>query len=64
MPCYDGRDEADGRLARAALCGIFRALSPRGILHITLDAVDWEKAGVTREQVLAWWAEHRRGDAS
>jgi hypothetical protein len=27
-----------------------------------LDACDWDEAGLTKEEVLGWWAEHKRED--
>jgi hypothetical protein len=62
MPCYTpdpGPSPEEIREAKmpAVLCGLLRK-------HGTsiLDGVDWKVAGVSRNEVEAWWRDHQRKD--
>lgn len=73
MPCYGPSDQEHIAYMRrigqpglirdempAVLCGVFTALGEG--LADTLDAVDWREVGVRREDVAAWWTEHKARD--
>lgn len=60
MPCFDPRDHAweqHQRKAESILCGIIRR---HGIA--VLDGVDWEQAGVSKDDALQWWEDHQKED--
>lgn len=67
MPCgdggysYDQERERDGIIA--SWCAILTVLEEYDKLDDTLNRVDWEEAGITKEEVLGWWAAHKRKDA-
>jgi hypothetical protein len=67
MPCTSGFEglEAESEVAvpSAALCAIITALEKIDYFHIILDAVDWEEAGVTKEELAIWWDKHKSQDA-
>lgn len=62
------------RNIEAFLCAICTALNdtekqPLGKMRVgkstfdlVLDRIDWEEAGVTREELLAWWKKHQEQD--
>lgn len=59
MPCND-----DGRipLADAALCAIMWVLVDEGLVGSVLAKADWQKAGVTMDELYRWWTEHKLSD--
>lgn len=68
MPCTVDTSYEDGlerRRMRAALCAILTCMEKHGdAAYLTnfLKDVDWNEAGITREWLVGWWAEHRRAD--
>lgn len=70
MPCYDGgpyRESEDAlkklKLVEAMLCAIMTVLENNGgTFENVIDHLDFSKAGVTRQQLIAWWDEHKRKD--
>lgn len=68
MPCMDyeteeERQENDRRAkqnkqATAVLCGLVRAFGQEQILN----AVDWEKVGMSQFEFQQWWIDHRSKD--
>lgn len=65
MPCYDPQDDpiAERRykelfLLRASLCGILSVLENDDIF----DKIDYEKAGISKDELLAWWEKHKSDD--
>ena len=60
MPCYTPpsiEDTKEGRLVKAALCGILRT---HGM--VVLDGVDWREVGAGRKEVENWWEQHLKED--
>ena len=75
MPCFDGRDsDRDNgvhltdeqytqlKRAEAALCAINSTLETLGYLEDILGRINWDKAGVSKKQFMAWWSEHKKQD--
>ena len=69
MPCMDGgpspREVArtaqrEVKWFEALVCGIFTHMN--GTISDLLDNLDYEEMGITRRDVEAWWAEHKRKD--
>lgn len=63
-------DVREHRMLEAALCGVFTVLEATGKnlgggsnLLSTLNAVDWEEAGIKRKAVEMWWKAHKKKDA-
>lgn len=42
----------------AMLCGLLRALDQSGVLQAMFYSFDPTQAGVTRDQLSAWWQRH------
>lgn len=69
MPCrvegpFSDAEQGYPRALRAAMCGILSAMERIPCIESVLDVVDWQEAGVTREWLVGWWAEHKREDAA
>lgn len=71
MPCYSGQDsggddyQARRRLdfVEAVLCGVMKALdNAPGALDNFFNSIDWVEAGMTREQAVRWYMDHRQRD--
>lgn len=68
MPCrvdgpFSDAEQGYPRALKAAMCGILSALDGEALDQL-LGQVDWSEAGVTREWLVGWWAEHKREDAA
>lgn len=50
------------RKRTAYLCGIIAVLEKEGILLDILDKVDYEKAGITKSDIVDWWKLHKQSD--
>lgn len=69
MPCsndgaaeaYERERDKEFRRLTASLCAILRVAETNDI-NLVLGQVDWQEAGVTREWLVGWWAEHKRAD--
>ena len=62
MPCGDPRDDIAKRISSALSCALMRVLEDQCVLGEFLRAIDYKRAGITREEVDAWWADHKRSD--
>lgn len=67
MPCSDGGPSweqlHEERGIKASWCAILTVLERGGLLDRVLEECDWNEAGVTKQEVLGWWAGHKRRDA-
>lgn len=66
MPCYEARDEGcrlDDRLAIAGLCAVLTLLDSFRMLPWLFSVVNFEKSGLTRDQLLGWWNRHKVRDS-
>lgn len=66
MPCRDSREcyleqksAKDNQLCQAVLCGIFSGFSD---INLVLKDLDFAEMGVTRQEILDWWEEHKEYD--
>lgn len=66
MPCtvqeYGSGPSREDLEIRASWCAILTVLENSGMLESVLTACDWKEAGVTKAEVLKWWAEHKEQD--
>lgn len=75
MPCLGPTDEDHIAMVRrdggagliasetpAALCAIMTVIERRGWLSGVLMTVDWEEAGIRKNDLVAWWEEHKARD--
>lgn len=70
MPCYDPQRPEDVNIEQskeirklnAMLCGFTTALHERNVLESWVKQVDWNEAGVTKEDFVTWWENHQRED--
>lgn len=63
MPDLDACErEAELLRTRAMLCSIMRSLETVGILGAIVAHHDEGASGVTREQIMAWYADHKLAD--
>ena len=69
MPCSDGGPSQEQiehpHKVEALLCAVFHVLNVKNgpvPLHDVLNAVNWTKAGVTREWAQNWWQDHQERD--
>lgn len=65
MPCmsepdweYQARLKQERAMFEALLCASFTLLEDQGLL----DQLNWEEAGVTKKDALAWWTSHKKED--
>ncbi len=61
MPCYEPKyvhSQGD-----AILCSVLHKAEAEGKLNELIDSMDYDLIGLTREQVLKWWANHKELDA-
>jgi hypothetical protein len=67
MPCHDPIDpfyaEQEISRLRAMVCAVAGALDQQKTLTKLLDSIDWNQAGVTRQEFDDWWSEHQMQDA-
>ena len=67
MPCSDGGPSREyvemENGIRASWCAILAVLEKSDQLDSILNTCDWAEAGVTKAEVLGWWAHHKREDA-
>lgn len=60
MPCYEPKYKHSR--GDAILCSILRKAQNEGILTEVIDSLDYALIGLSREQVIAWWEEHKELD--
>ncbi len=61
MPCYEPtyiHSKGD-----AILCSLFHRADDQGVLGELIDSLDYALIGLTKDQVIAWWKEHKGLDA-
>jgi len=61
MPCYEPKyihSRGD-----AILCSIFHRAEETGTLGVIIDTLDYALIGLSKEQVLKWWEDHKTLDA-
>jgi hypothetical protein len=69
MPCNDGgvpyppthEERLDARVPIPALCAILRTMGVKQYLQL-LDTVNWQEAGITRDEFVEWWKLHQKRD--
>jgi hypothetical protein len=67
MPCLDGGPPFDypGELRKveAMLCAVLRTIdTPPASVNELLKYIDYDEAGFSRSDLIAWWKEHKRHD--
>jgi hypothetical protein len=74
MPCYDSsydqsnvlkqkisRARKENMFLEAALCAVLRS-AEQGANEINGTAINWKEAGITEDELSAWWKEHKKYD--
>lgn len=75
MPCYDNRDDyrdieikelkkINTRLDKVAgmLCMVLTTLEEENELGHFKELFNYKESGITREELMAWWREHKAED--
>ena len=75
MPCFSDIDSdggnnvvlthdqwVDTEKAAAGLCALISTLEKMGNIEDILSNVDWNLAGITKNEFRNWWTHHRRED--
>lgn len=64
FPRVDPKELDRLRNTEALLCGISTVLEARDSLETVLKLVDWKAVGMTKNQFIQWWEDHKAKDAA
>lgn len=74
MPCRDWtvedewrmRDAKEMVMLRSSLCAVLTKMEsnmPKKTFEQWMDAIDWKESGVTKDELMTWWEDHKEEDA-
>lgn len=66
MPCRDDRSDNSAynklALVEAVLCGTLTVIEKKQDVSVLFDKIDWQEAGVSRQDAETWWENHKEYD--